>query len=72
MPFVRSAGEMTAAVRRALADRGWMGAERAVIRNEVLGPLDGRAAERLARVAVRAAKRTTGTVGGAVSGEDGR
>ena len=71
VPFVRSAGEMTAAIRRALADRGWMSAERAVIRNEVLGPLDGRAAERLARVAVRTAKRTTGAAGGAVS-EEGR
>jgi hypothetical protein len=64
VPFVRSAGEMTEAIRQGLADRGWMKAERAVIRDEVLGPLDGRAAERLALAAVGAAKTTAGKKSG--------
>jgi hypothetical protein len=56
LPFVRSVGEMTEWIRRALADRSWMKDERSVIRRELLGPLDGHATERLARAAVRAAK----------------
>ncbi len=55
LPFVRSAGEMTEAVCRALADRSWMKQERSVIREELIGPLDGHSTERLAQVAVRAA-----------------
>lgn len=55
VPMVRSVGEMTEAICQALADRGWMRSERGVIRDQVLGPLDGRAAERLAHAAVEAA-----------------
>ncbi len=52
MAFVRSAGEMTDAICRALADRSWMHDERKTVREELLGPLDGRSTERLARTAV--------------------
>ena len=55
LPFPRSVSEMRDAVCRAPADRTWMQAERRVIRDEVLGPLDGRATERLAAAAVRMA-----------------
>lgn len=56
LPFVRSAGEMADAIRRALADRSWMTAERKTIRDEVFGPLDGYATRRLAEAALRAAR----------------
>jgi len=52
LPFVYSADEMRDAVCRALAERSWMREERRVIRDELFGPLDGRATERLAEVAV--------------------
>ncbi|NOZ55944.1 MAG: hypothetical protein GXO73_04025 [Calditrichaeota bacterium] len=55
VPFVHSVAEMTDAVCHALADRSWMSAERKIIRDELLGPLDGHATERLASAAVRAA-----------------
>ena len=57
LPFAFSAAEMRDAVCRALADRSWMSDGRRVIREEVLGPLDGRATERLARAAMRLARR---------------
>lgn len=52
LPFARSPEEMVGAVRRALDDPGWMREERRAIRDEIFGPLDGRAAERLASLAV--------------------
>lgn len=55
LPFAFSAVQMREAIGRALADRAWMGEGRRVIRDEVLGPLDGRATERLARAAMRLA-----------------
>jgi len=55
VPFVRSVDEMTEAVGRALADPSWMRKERGVIREELLGPLDGRSTERLAEATIRAA-----------------
>ncbi len=57
LPFAFSAEEMRAAVCRALADRTWMSAGRQVIREEVLGPLAGKATERLAWAAMRLARR---------------
>ncbi len=53
--FTRSAAETTEAIRKALADPSWMREERTTIRDELLGPLDGRSTERLARAAVRMA-----------------
>jgi hypothetical protein len=50
-----SPDELIAAVRRALADRTWLAEGRRKIRDHLLGPLDGRATERLARTAVQCA-----------------
>ena len=50
-----SPGELMASLRRALEDRSWMAGGRSKIRETVLGPLDGRATERLARAAVQTA-----------------
>jgi len=55
LPFPRSSEEMVDAVCRALDDRSWMREERRTIREEVFGPLDGRATERLAEAALRTA-----------------
>jgi len=48
--------ELMAAIRRALADPAWLAEGRKKIRENLLGPLDGRATERLARAAVNLAK----------------
>lgn len=69
LPFPRSAAEMRDALCRALDDPAWMRDERRVIREELFGPLDGRATERLARVTCETAtgpgavgrRRTTGS-----------
>jgi hypothetical protein len=53
--LVNSPDELIEAVRRALADRTWLTEGRRKIREHLLGPLDGRATERLARVAVECA-----------------
>jgi hypothetical protein len=50
-----SPDELIAAVRRALDDRNWLAEGRRKIRDHLLGPLDGRATERLARTAVQCA-----------------
>lgn len=50
VPVVRSGGAMIDAVNTALQDRAWYRAGRARIREEFLGPLDGQATARLARV----------------------
>jgi hypothetical protein len=50
-----SPDELIAAVRRALADRTWLAEGRRTIREKLIGPLDGRATERLARAAVECA-----------------
>ena len=47
--------ELMAAVQRALADPTWMAEGRKRIRDNLLGPLDGRATERLAHTAVNLA-----------------
>jgi len=56
VPIVRSRPAMIAAVRRALTEPGWYAAGRKQIRDEFLGPLDGRATNRLADVILAAAK----------------
>ena len=55
IPIVRSGAEMVAAVNKALADRTWYREGRARIREEILGPLDGRATERFAQLILRVA-----------------
>ena len=47
-----SPDELVAGVRRALADRAWLAQGRKKIRENLLGPLDGRATERLACAAI--------------------
>jgi hypothetical protein len=46
---------MVAAVNKALFDRSWYREGRNKIREEFLGPLDGKATERLAEVILRVA-----------------
>jgi hypothetical protein len=58
--LARSADEAVGGVRRALADRSWLAEGRRDVRERLLGPLDGRATERLAEVVVRSASRTEG------------
>lgn len=48
--------ELIAGIRRALVDRTWLAEGRRKIRKHLLGPLDGRATERLARIAVACAR----------------
>ncbi len=55
-----SPDELIGAVRRALADRSWLSEGRRKIRDWLLGPLDGRATERLAGLAVECAKQNAG------------
>ena len=50
-----SQDELIYSLRRALKDRSWLSEGRRKIRETVLGPLDGRATERLARAAVSTA-----------------
>jgi hypothetical protein len=50
--LANSPTELVDAVRKALADRTWLAEGREKIRRHMLGPLDGRATERLAGVAV--------------------
>ena len=54
--LAKSPDELIAALRRALADRSWLAEGRKKIRNSLLGPLDGRSTERLARTAVEFAR----------------
>lgn len=49
IPIVRSADTMIEAIRHALNDRSWYSAGRQHIREELLGPLDGKATERLSQ-----------------------
>jgi len=53
--LVNSSDELITAVRRALDDRTWLAQGRKKIRDYVIGPLDGRATERLAGVVVECA-----------------
>lgn len=55
VPIVRSGDDMVAAVNKALSDRSWFGEGRKKIRQEFLGPLDGKATERFAEVILRVA-----------------
>jgi hypothetical protein len=55
IPLLKSPEEMTGAVCRALSDRSWLSAERRMIRERLLGPLDGQATHRLAQVVINAA-----------------
>ena len=52
--------ELIITVQRALADRSWLAEGRRKIREHLLGPLDGRATERLARIAVECAGENAG------------
>jgi len=51
-----SADTLIAMVRRALAEPAWLAEGRKFIRENLLGPLDGKATERLAEVVVRTAR----------------
>jgi len=53
-----SPDELIAAVKRALSDRTWLAKGRQKIRDYVTGPLDGRATERLASIAIAYARRS--------------
>lgn len=68
LPFAFSAAQMRDAVCRALADRAWMREGRRVIREEVLGPLDGRATERLGRAVMRLSRLPSAQVATEVKG----
>jgi hypothetical protein len=54
--LAKSSDELIDAVRRALDDPSWLAKGRKKIQEDLLGPLDGRATERLARAAVTLAK----------------
>jgi len=54
LPIVRSGADMIEAIHHALRDRSWYDEGRAHIRQEFLGPLDGKATERFAQVVVDA------------------
>ncbi len=53
----RTPQEAIAAVSRALSDPTWMQAGRRRVRDELIGPLDGKATERMAELAVQTARR---------------
>ncbi|MBI4915358.1 MAG: hypothetical protein HY825_05870 [Acidobacteria bacterium] len=55
--LARAAEDLVPAVRRALSDRSWLAEGRRKIRENVLGPLDGKATQRLASAAVEGARR---------------
>lgn len=57
VPIVRSAEAMVDAVNRALADHSWYQEGRRQIREQILGPLDGRATERFAEIILATAQR---------------
>lgn len=63
--LAESPAEVVAGVRRALSDRSWLAAGRRDVRERLLGPLDGKATERLAASVVRSARRSPETCGGA-------
>ena len=50
VPIVRSGEAMIQSVNHALSDRSWYNEGRQQIRNEILGPLDGKATERFSRI----------------------
>lgn len=54
-PVAATPEELISAVRRSLADRSWQARGQKAIREHVLGPLDGRATERLANTVIRCA-----------------
>ena len=54
VPIVRSGEEMVRAISSALCDPTWYKEGRAKIREEFLGPLDGKATERFAEVILKA------------------
>lgn len=55
IPVARGTAELADAVNRAMRDRAWYREQRTALRESILGPLDGRSTERLARVAIEAA-----------------
>ena len=55
--LARAPDELIDAVRRALGDRLWLSEGRRKVRENILGPLDGRATERLASAVVESARR---------------
>ena len=57
VPVPNTPDDLIAAVRHALADRSWLAEGRKAIREHVLGPLDGRATERLANAVVESARK---------------
>ncbi len=64
LPIVRNEEEFVSSVNRCLNERGWFEDQRREIREMLLGPLDGRATERLAHViAVAATGGTTSAEG---------
>jgi hypothetical protein len=58
--LAHSPEELIVALHRALADSSWLADGRQKIRDHLLGPLDGRATERLARTAVECAQKRRG------------
>ncbi|MBN1663173.1 MAG: hypothetical protein JW943_06190 [Deltaproteobacteria bacterium] len=54
--LAQSPDELIAAIVRALDDRSWLSEGRKKIRENLLGPLDGRATERLAQAVVKSAR----------------
>jgi hypothetical protein len=58
IPVPTTTDDLVAAVRHALADRSWLAEGRKAVRDYVLGPLDGRATERLACAVIDAARAT--------------
>jgi hypothetical protein len=65
VPFAFSPDEMVAAVNRSLSDRSWMSDGRRIIRERLLGPLDGHATQRCVEVIQR-------TIGPPANGPTGR
>ncbi len=63
VPILHSSSEMVAAVNRALAEPEWYAPGRATIRREFLGPLDGRATERFAKVILERCSLTSSSSG---------
>ncbi len=57
VPVVKTIDDLRVAITRAMADRSWYAAGRAAIRDEFLGPLDGKATARFAQVILDAAGR---------------
>jgi len=60
VPVVRTVEELAGAVGKALCDPSWYRRGRAAIRETILGPLDGRATERIAGAVLRAGSRRSG------------